>query len=213
MKKSRVFVDGALVGLVDDPRTLVENIRAMRRQGAISPEVNVSYKEFNGDVVLLTDRGRARRPLIVLRDGKPLVGEDDLKKLAKKEIDFSYFVKHGMIEFVDAEEEEDLYIAMNPEDISPDHTHLEIDPSLILGIGAAHVPFPEHNASPRVTMGAGMVKQALGFGAANMLCSISSACSSRGLTSRPRLYILLSTSIVAAEERGSGALTVSPKRP
>ena len=168
MKKSRVFVDGALIGLVDDPKTLVETIRTMRRQGAISSEVNVSYKEFNGDVILLTDRGRARRPLIVLKDGKSLISDEDIKKLAKKEIDFSYFVKHGMIEFLDAEEEEDLYIAMNPEDITPEHTHLEIDPSLILGIGAAHVPFPEHNASPRVTMGAGMVKQALGFGSANM---------------------------------------------
>jgi len=163
-----VFVDGALIGLVDDPKTLVDKIRLMRRQGAIPPEVNVSYKEYNGDVVLLTDRGRARRPLIVLRAGKPLIGDEDVKKLEKKEIDFSHFVKRGMIEFVDAEEEEDLYIAMNPADITPEHTHMEIDPSLILGIGAAHVPFPEHNASPRVTMGAGMVKQALGFGAANM---------------------------------------------
>jgi len=168
MKKSRVFVDGALIGLVDDPKVLVENIRSMRRQGAISSEVNVSFKEFNGDVILLTDRGRARRPLIVLKDGKTLISDDDLKKLAKGEVDFSYFVQRGMIEFVDAEEEEDLLIAMNPADITPAHTHLEIDPSLILGIGAAHVPFPEHNASPRVTMGAGMVKQALGFAAANM---------------------------------------------
>ncbi len=168
MKKSRVFVDGALIGLVDDPKTLVENIRSMRRQGAISSEVNVSFKDYNGDVVLLTDRGRARRPLIVLKDGKTLINDEDLKKLAKGEIDFSNFVQRGLIEFVDAEEEEDLFIAMNIADITPAHTHLEIDPSLILGIGAAHVPFPEHNASPRVTMGAGMVKQALGFGAANM---------------------------------------------
>ncbi|MFZ0006021.1 MAG: DNA-directed RNA polymerase subunit B [Methanoregula sp.] len=168
MKKSRVFVDGALIGLVDDPKTLVENIRSMRRQGAISSEVNVSFKDFNGDVVLLTDRGRARRPLIVLKDGKTLINDEDLKKLAKGETDFSSFVQRGLIEFVDAEEEEDLLIAMNPANITPVHTHLEIDPSLILGIGAAHVPFPEHNASPRVTMGAGMVKQALGFGAANM---------------------------------------------
>ncbi|MBP1929382.1 DNA-directed RNA polymerase subunit B' [Methanolinea mesophila] len=168
MRQARVFVDGALIGLVDDPRSLVGNIRAMRRQGGISTEVNVSYKEFNNDVIIHTDRGRARRPLVVLQNGKPVVGNEDLEKLRKKETDFNYFIQKGMIELIDAEEEEDLLIAINPEDISPDHTHLEIDPSLILGIGAAHVPFPEHNASPRVTMGAGMVKQALGFGAANM---------------------------------------------
>ncbi len=168
MKKARVFVDGALIGLVEDPKALVGQIRAMRRQGALSVEVNVSHKEFNNDVIIHTDRGRARRPLIVLSNGKPLTTPEEIEKLRKKEINFDYFVQKGLIEFIDAEEEEDLFIAMNPEDINPDHTHMEIDPSLILGIGAAHVPFPEHNASPRVTMGAGMVKQALGFGAANM---------------------------------------------
>ncbi|MDH7510987.1 MAG: DNA-directed RNA polymerase subunit B [Methanolinea sp.] len=168
MKKARVFVDGALIGLVEDPKSLVSQIRAMRRQGLLSTEVNVSHKEFNNDVVIHTDRGRARRPLIVLSQGKPLLTDEDIEKLRKKEIDFDNLIRRGLIELVDAEEEEDLYIAINPEDITPDHTHLEIDPSLILGIGAAHVPFPEHNASPRVTMGAGMVKQALGFGAANM---------------------------------------------
>lgn len=168
MKKARVFVDGALIGLVDDPRALVTQIRGMRRQGALSTEVNVSYKEFNNDVVIHTDRGRARRPLIVLQQGKPLVGNEDIERLKRKEINFDHLIQKGFIELVDAEEEEDLFIAINPDDITPEHTHLEIDPSLILGIGAAHVPFPEHNASPRVTMGAGMVKQALGFAAANM---------------------------------------------
>jgi DNA-directed RNA polymerase subunit B' len=168
MKKSRVFVDGALIGLADDPQALVAQTRAMRRQGSLSTEVNVSYKEFNNDVVIHTDRGRARRPLIVLHNGKPLITPDEIEKLRKNEINFNYFVQKGFIELIDAEEEEDLFIAINPEDITVEHTHLEIDPSLILGIGAAHVPFPEHNASPRVTMGAGMVKQALGFADANM---------------------------------------------
>ncbi|MCU0629593.1 MAG: DNA-directed RNA polymerase subunit B [Methanoregulaceae archaeon] len=168
MKKSRVFVDGALIGLADDPQALVAQTRAMRRQGALSTEVNISYKEFNNDVVIHTDRGRARRPLIVLHNGKPLITPDEIEKLRKNEINFNYFVQKGFIELIDAEEEEDLFIAINPEDITVEHTHLEIDPSLILGIGAAHVPFPEHNASPRVTMGAGMVKQALGFADANM---------------------------------------------
>src|SRR5512137_2412701 len=168
MKKSRVFVDGALIGLDEDGKALVANIRSMRRQGAISSEVNVSHKEYNGDVVILTDHGRARRPLIVLEKGKPLITPDDTARIADGLIPFGDLVKRGLIEFIDAEEEEDLFIAIHEKDITPEHTHLEIDPSLILGIAAAHVPFPEHNASPRVTMGAGMVKQALGFGAANM---------------------------------------------
>ena len=168
MKKSRVFVDGALIGLVDNPKDLVANLRRMRRKGEIPTEINVSFKEYNGDVIIHTDRGRARRPLIVLEKGKPLITSEDTQKLADGLVPFEDLVKRGLIEFIDAEEEEDLYIAIHEKDITPEHTHLEIDPSLILGIAAAHVPFPEHNASPRVTMGAGMVKQALGFGAANM---------------------------------------------
>ena len=140
----------------------------MRRKGEIPTEINVSFKEYNGDVIIHTDRGRARRPLIVLEKGKPLITPDDIARLKDELIPFDDLVKRGLIEFIDAEEEEDLYIAIHEPEITPEHTHLEIDPSLILGIAAAHVPFPEHNASPRVTMGAGMVKQALGFAAANM---------------------------------------------
>lgn len=168
MKQARVFVDGALIGLIGEPVALVTQLRNLRRQGALSTEINISYKEFNNEVVIHTDRGRARRPLIVIQNGKPLISDEEIDKLKRSEIEFDYFIRKGMIELIDAEEEEDLLIAINPADITPDHTHLEIDPSLILGIGAAHVPFPEHNASPRVTMGAGMVKQALGFGTSNM---------------------------------------------
>lgn len=139
-----------LIGLVDDPRELVGRMREMRRRGEISSEVNVSYKEFNNDVIIHTDRGRARRPLIVVKDGVPQVSDDDIERLRNGEIVFEDVVRKGAIEFVDAEEEEDLFIAINEGgDLTPEHTHLEIDPpSLILGIGAAHVPFPEHNASP-----------------------------------------------------------------
>ncbi len=177
MKKSRVFVDGALIGLIENEpvaggasraRELVNTLRGMRRRGEISGEINVSYKDYNGDIVINTDRGRARRPLVILKDGKPLVTPEDIERLRREEIGFNTLVEQGKIEFIDAEEEEDLLIAIDMQEITPEHTHLEIDPSLILGIASAHVPFPEHNASPRVTMGAGMVKQALGFAAANM---------------------------------------------
>ncbi|MDD1714755.1 MAG: DNA-directed RNA polymerase subunit B [Methanoregulaceae archaeon] len=203
MKKARVFVDGALIGLVNDPRALVSQLRNLRRQGGVSIEINISYKEFNNEVVIHTDRGRARRPLIVIQNGKPLISTDEIEKLARSEIDFNYFVRKGMIELIDAEEEEDLLIAINPEDITPDHTHLEIDPSLILGIGAAHVPFPEHNASPRVTMGAGMVKQALGFGTANMKLRPDTRGHLLHYTQRPIVHTQTSD-LIGSDDRPAG---------
>ena len=202
-RQSRVFVDGALIGLVDDPRDLVLRMREMRRRGGLSTEVNVSYKDFNNDVIIHTDRGRARRPLIVVQDGKPGVTAEDIEQVRNSELTFEDLVQRGAIEFVDAEEEEDLFIAINESDLTAEHTHLEIDPSLILGIGAAHVPFPEHNASPRVTMGAGMVKQALGFGAANMKLRPDTRGHILHYVQKPLTYTQISDAI-GSDERPAG---------
>lgn len=167
-KMARVFVDGALIGKVNDAEGFTKHFREMRRSGYVSTEVNISYKDYSNEIIINTDRGRARRPLIVVENGVPTVTPDDVEMVRNGTYDFHDLIKLGKIEFIDAEEEDDLYIAVQEEDLTPEHTHLEIDPSLILGIGAAHVPFPEHNASPRVTMGAGMIKQALGFAQSNM---------------------------------------------
>jgi DNA-directed RNA polymerase subunit B' len=203
MKKSRVFLDGSLIGLVENPQEIVEKARAMRRHGAISSEVNIAYEEFNGDVVINTDRGRARRPLIVVKDGKPQITNADIAQLAAGEIAFEDLIKRGLIEFVDAEEEENLFIAITEADLTPEHTHLEIDPSLILGIGAAHVPFPEHNASPRVTMGAGMVKQALGFATANTKLRPDTRGNQLHYCQKPMVYTQASE-LIGSDDRPAG---------
>ncbi|QSZ66853.1 DNA-directed RNA polymerase subunit B [Methanofollis aquaemaris] len=203
MKKSRVFLDGSLIGLVENPKELVDKARAMRRHGAVSAQVNIAYEEFNGDVVINTDRGRARRPLIVLKDGKPLITNDDLAHLQNNDETFGDLVKQGFIEFVDAEEEENLLIAITEDQVTPEHTHLEIDPSLILGIGAAHVPFPEHNASPRVTMGAGMVKQALGFATANMKLRPDTRANFLHYAQKPMVYTQASD-LIGSDDRPAG---------
>ncbi|MGZ4916855.1 MAG: DNA-directed RNA polymerase subunit B [Halobacteriota archaeon] len=167
MSEARIYIDGALKGTHDDPRGFVDEFRAKRRRGELPHLINIAYHEDTNEININADSGRARRPLIIVQNGNPLISEEHIEKLDRGELSFNDLVADGLVEYIDAEEEENIYVAVDPADLTSEHTHLEIDPSLILGIATGLVPYPEHNASPRNTMGAGMVKQSLGVSFAN----------------------------------------------
>lgn len=167
MSEARIYIDGALKGTHDNPRGFVTEFRAKRRRGELPHLINIAYHEDTNEININTDSGRARRPLIIVQDGNPLIIEEHIENLERGELSFDDLVADGLVEYIDAEEEENIYVAVDPADLTSEHTHLEIDPSLILGIATGLVPYPEHNASPRNTMGAGMVKQSLGVSFAN----------------------------------------------
>ena len=167
-RESKVYVNGSLVGTHPQPHELANSVREARRRGEVSEMVNVSVKEETDEIIINADAGRARRPLFVIdEDGEPLVSDEELEAVEGGDLTFDDLVDCGYVEYIDAEEEEDVLVAVDGDELTADHTHMEVDPQLIFGIGAGMIPYPEHNASPRITMGSGMIKQSLGLPSAN----------------------------------------------
>lgn len=167
MTKSKIYINGELLGSCEDPESFTKEMRAKRRNGEISHEMNITYYEDNNEIYIFNDPGRARRPLIIVENGVPLLKDEHLNKVANGSMKWDDLIDAGLIEYLDAEEEENSYIAMGLNDLNEDHTHLEIDPATMLGICAGIIPFSDHNSSPRNTMEAGMTKQALGLYVSN----------------------------------------------
>ena len=163
-----VYINGRLIGVAENGKMLAEELRRHRRRGSIDEQVNIAYREDTGDVRINTDAGRVRRPVIVVEGGRSLLTDEKIEKVETGELTWGNLIKEGVIEYLDAEEEENSFIAISQQALTPEHTHLELHPLAILGISAAIVPHAEHNQSPRNTYGANMAKQALGVASTNI---------------------------------------------
>jgi len=111
-REAKVYVNGSLVGTHPDPHELAEQIREARRIGDVSEMVNVSVKDRTREVIVNADAGRARRPLLVVEDGEPRISQQEIEALQDGDLEFEDLVDHGYIEFIDAEEEEDILVAV-----------------------------------------------------------------------------------------------------
>lgn len=164
---TKIFFDGRYVGETKNPEKLVKEIKGKRRIGLISNQVNIAYHQHLDEVKILADSGRIRRPLIVVENGVPKLTNEHIEKLKKGESTWNDLIKNGIIEYLDTEEEENTFIALSEDDLTKEHTHLELDKSTILGFSASFIPYPEFNRGDRVNYGAKMVGQSIGIFATN----------------------------------------------
>jgi DNA-directed RNA polymerase subunit B' len=113
-----VYLNGRLIGEHKNPEQLVKKLKDLRRVAKIDQTISISFHEENNEVHLYTDKGRTLRPLVILDEGKPRLTPKHIKELREGSVKWKQFSDEGLIEYIDAEEEENAYVAIREYKIS-----------------------------------------------------------------------------------------------
>ena len=173
-EKVKVFINGAWIGLVNEPHELFVMLKEKKYKGIINIYTSIVFDFRLKELRVCNDSGRLSRPVLRVKNKNILINRDIISRLKEGTINWDHLLvssvlDESVIEYIDPEEQSWSMIATTPKDLIRDnadqiikHTHCEIHPSTIFGILASCIPFPEHNQSPRNTYQCAQGKQAMG---------------------------------------------------
>ena len=161
--KVKVFVNGAWLGVTDQPMELYQDMKEKKYKGIVNIYTSIIFNFKSLEIRVCSDGGRLTRPLLRIKNNKAVMTNDVIQKLVAGELAWNDLLtncvlEESVIEYIDPEEQNFAMIAMKCKDqylqnpnMRFNYTHCEIHPSTIFGVLASCIPYPEHNQAPRNT--------------------------------------------------------------
>ncbi|KAI6216523.1 DNA-directed RNA polymerase [Aphelenchoides fujianensis] len=95
-----VFLNGALIGLIQYPESVVATLRDMRRRGLLDPFVSASFHQSTRSVLVASDGGRLCRPYVIVdSEGRSALTTDHIRDVKEGLRDFDSLITDGVLEF------------------------------------------------------------------------------------------------------------------
>ncbi len=180
-----VFFNGRFIGTTNTSADFVGKARKARRAGLLPREMSISYNAELNLIMMSSEVGRVLRPLIIVENGASKLKDEHLVLLENGKIKWLDLISEGVIEYIDAAEEDNVLVALDEKEISNETTHFEIHPIDLFGLITSLVPFGNHDPSSKLIRGSKTYTQSLGIYASNYLVRLDTDVSILHYPQRP----------------------------